>query len=141
LRGVALYLALMTVVAVVMGVVLARLGPRPAAFALVYAYMLTPALACILVRLLRREGFVDAGLRLGPPSPAETPRARRAWRAARWYGLAWLIGVGGTLAVYLVLWAIGEARFDLSWDRVMALAPPGSAESEPPAWLGEQRFM
>lgn len=141
LAGAAVYTAVVGLIAVGVGALLATFGPRPATFAAIYGFMLSPALVAMAIRLVRREGFVDAGLRFGG-APAQSAGRRARLRAGgRWYLLAWGIGVGGTALVYLVLWAVGEARVDLNWNRIIALAPPDSPAQEPPAWLGERHFM
>ena len=73
--------------------------------------MFGPALACTLVRMLRREGFADAGLRLAAPSIR---------RAGPWYLAAYLFplgilfaGVGCSLLLGLDHWILPQTAQQL----------------------------
>lgn len=73
--------------------------------------MYGPALACILVRLLRREGFADAGLR---------PAGRGVSRAWRFYLAAYLVpllvlgvGLGAALVLGMQHWILPETARQL----------------------------
>jgi len=69
--------------------------------------MFGPALACVLVRWLRREGFADAGLRL---AAAGIPRAGRWYLTAYLVPLAILLaGLGGSLLLGLQHWILPQA--------------------------------
>ncbi len=64
--GPILYLLLVSLAAAGAGFTLWRIGePSGPLAALAYLYMLTPAVACVVTRFTRKEGFADAGLRLG----------------------------------------------------------------------------
>ena len=78
--------------------------------------MFGPALACVLVRWLRREGFADAGLRLAAPGIR---------KAARWYLAAYLfplgiicVGLGCSLLLGLQRWILPQTAQQLH------LSPP-----------------
>jgi membrane protease YdiL (CAAX protease family) len=76
--------------------------------------MFGPALACVLVRMLLREGFADAGLRLAAPG---IPRAGRWYLAAYLFPLGILFaGVGCSLLLGLQHWILPQTaqQFHLS---------------------------
>jgi membrane protease YdiL (CAAX protease family) len=66
---------------------------------LILGLMWTPALACALVRLVRREGFADVSFRFG---------GRRTWLALL---LAVLLPFGVGLVAYVPAWLSGLATF------------------------------
>ncbi len=73
--------------------------------------MFGPALACVLVRVLRHEGFADAGLRLAAPG---------IQRAGRWYLAAYLVplgilfaGLGCSLLLGLQHWILPQTAQQL----------------------------
>jgi len=68
--------------------------------------MFGPAVACLLVRLLRHEGFTDAGLRVFGPGVRE---AGRLYLAAYFVPLALLIiGIGIALLVGVQVWIVPD---------------------------------
>jgi membrane protease YdiL (CAAX protease family) len=78
---------------------------------LIVLLMWAPALACALVRLVRREGFADVSFRVG---------GRRTWLALL---LAFLLPFGVGLVAYVPAWLSGLATF----------APPESVPGAGPA--------
>jgi membrane protease YdiL (CAAX protease family) len=110
-RAVGTYVALAYTIAwLVEGIALAN-GVRFAhltigATALLASVMFTPALAALIVRALRKEGFASAGLRFGP---------LRLY-AAVWLGVPLLAGL-----IYAITIACGLGTFDPSVSRLTEL--------------------
>ncbi|MFL5335050.1 MAG: CPBP family intramembrane glutamic endopeptidase [Geminicoccaceae bacterium] len=94
-RGVLAYLLLLVVLTAMVDAAIFATGQR----ALFMVLMWMPALASILVRLVRREGFADVSFRFG---------GRRTWVALL---LALLLPFAVGLVAYGLAWSIGLATF------------------------------
>lgn len=119
--------------AIGVALVIGALGGIPAiagtpSTALAYVFMLSPAIAALIVRAVRREGFRDIGFRLG---------------RLRWYLFAWALSVGMVAVMYLVPLAFGFAEYDPRVARLAEMA--GSSFSadqmELPQGLGEEQAL
>jgi membrane protease YdiL (CAAX protease family) len=94
-RGVGAYLVVVALLSAAIDIVI--LSTREVNLALVLMWM--PALACVAVRLVRREGFSDVSFRFG---------GRRSWLGI---GLALLLPFVVGLLAYVPAWLSGLASF------------------------------
>ncbi|GAA4879792.1 type II CAAX endopeptidase family protein [Actinomycetospora straminea] len=97
-RGLAMYLSLIVASSLVINV-WAFTHPASAAVS-IGVLMLTPALASVVTRLVRREGFVDVSFRFGP-----------ARRIVPWFVAAAVLPIVVGAIAYGTAWATGLAGF------------------------------
>ena len=105
IRG-ALYFIIVGSVLLAILVLIAQSLDVSSAAPLVGVAMFTPAVAAVVVRLARGEGFDDAGLSIGP---------------IKWYAYAWVISVLLVALDFLWLWIFNLAEFSPSAERLAKL--------------------
>lgn len=128
LPGIVLFCALSFCLATVAIVAVKLLGGfRSPWAALIYLVMFAPAIAATVTRVVRRDGWADAGLRLAN------------WR---WWLAGWCLSVGMAAGVYGLAATVGRASFSLDMSRFAKLAP-GSimADFHPPSGLSAPQFL